>query len=248
MHNKSIIIIAILCAINISWCLTQKLQYPIYYAEDICNETITMGTEPGNSSFVVKLTKNSQSKLITYCMVAVRLSTGTDHRVHVNTKHVIDAYKKINANSRNTITVTELSDGRHVDIEFNGLGDDIELVVTTYLEIDDDEKCPKHYFLCDINKCIHEIYRCDSYVNCLSDESDIECAYDITPNETMLITIILAIVGSLFGTTCLLSSYLYLTYYRKRESLLDSKQLNYGTINNSLSPVQSCQHSFTIIK
>ncbi|CAG2168014.1 unnamed protein product [Oppiella nova] len=238
------IINAFLCLIGIQCCSSQKLDYPIYYAEDICDGTVSVGSEPHNSSLIIKLMKNNSSREIKSCKVSIRSTSS--HKININTKHVIEAYQSHNLDSRNTITITELNDKRRVNIDFNGLGDDMYLVITAYKEIKDDEKCPKNYFLCDQNKCIHTIFRCDSYVNCIYDENELECALDITPGETILVTIILAIICSLFGTTCLLSSYVYYMYYRKREGLLDSKQISYGTINTSVP--NSVQTSLKVFK
>jgi hypothetical protein len=54
-----------------------------------------------------------------------------------------------------------------------------------------------------------------------------------------LMKIILGILCSLFGTSCLLSSFVYLKYYKKRKGLMDTKQILYGTVNASVSPNSS---------
>ena len=69
---------------------------------------------------------------------------------------------------------------------------------------------------------------------------------DLTPGNTILLTIILSILIALLGTTCLLSSYLYYRYYRKNDPLLDKKQIIYGTVDTRV-PV-SVQHSMKVYK
>ncbi|XP_054157825.1 uncharacterized protein LOC128956165 [Oppia nitens] len=231
-----------------------KHDYPIYYAEDLCDSKIMLGSDPLNSSLIIKLLKHNSStaglSLIKIaCKVTIESTTGGDHKVNINSKSMIDAYRsQHHLNSHNSIVITEYNDRRKVTIEFNGLGDDLQLIITTYREIgdDDDDDCPKHYFLCEPRKCIHDIYRCDSYINCQFDESQLSCSVELTPDNQTLLSIISGIVLSLLGTSCLLTSYIYIVYYKEREArLLDSKQLLYGTIN-TMSP--RIQHSLKVYK
>ncbi|CAG2168013.1 unnamed protein product, partial [Oppiella nova] len=90
----------------------------------------SVGSEPHNSSLIIKLMKNNSSREIKSCKVSVRSTSS--HKININTKHVIEAYQSHNLDSRNTITITELNDKRRVNIDFNGLGDDMYLVITAY--------------------------------------------------------------------------------------------------------------------
>lgn len=45
---------------------------------------------------------------------------------------MIDSFRELESKSQNSITFTKLNSDRRLVIEFNGLGDDIHIVVTAY--------------------------------------------------------------------------------------------------------------------
>ena len=106
------------------------VNYMLDFAEDVCDEKIIIGSEPNNSSLIIKLLKNNSSKTIKSCKVEIESTN--DHKIHINVKHMIDSYKAMDLKSQNTIKIGNSNENRVAIIQFDRLGDDINLVVTSY--------------------------------------------------------------------------------------------------------------------
>jgi hypothetical protein len=100
--------------------------------EEVCakshNHGIKLGSHPSNSSLILKLYKSNNE--LESCTITIESTN--DHQIQSNIKQSIESQKSDDIKNYNNITFTKMKENKLLLIEFGGVEEDIQIIITSF--------------------------------------------------------------------------------------------------------------------